>query len=334
MLSSATLLAADPPPAFGPVCELLGDLIECVSASFNDMALDSGDFRYVIVPEGGVALAAELKPVYDRYIHQHPLIAHAQAEPHARALRFCDVPAGDQVTETDLYREFYEPFGIRYQMVIQLPAPPSVIVGYALNRSAEQGEFSDRDAAVLNALAGHLAMHHRILKDLERTRAMDVEADRDGWVVLAVRSDGVVERSSASHALRLSQGETVPRAVAELLPVHDDLERGAGRHDLVIDTERWRCVVHPVPVGPTVLMMRRLGEEHPDLTPLIDIGLTPRQAEVAQELSRTGASNAELARSLQLSEGTVKKHLETVFRVLGVESRAAAAVAVADLATP
>lgn len=332
VLGTVGQLAVHPPPDFVAVCRLLQEMIACESASFNDMALGSGDFRYVIVPESDARLAAELKPAYDRFFHQHPLIVRAESSPLAGALRFCDVPGGDQFTDTDLYREFYEPFGLRYQMVIQLPAPPAVVVGYALNRTEQQGDFSDRDAAMLNALEGHLAMHHRLVTDLERSRAMAVEADRDGWSVVTVRSDGVVERSSSdSLAPGLSQGETVPAGVASLLPTQGEPGRKATSHDVTIGDEHWRCVVHPVPVGPTVLLVRRLAGETSDLTSLIDAGLTYRQAEVALALARTGAGNTRLARSLDMSEGTVKKHLEAVFRVLGVENRTAAAVAVSDL---
>ena len=332
VLAAAGRLTADPPPDFTTVCELLRELIACESASFNDMALGSGDFRYVIVPETDVALAAELKPAYDRHFHQHPLIAHAQSEPRAGALRFCDVLAGDRFTDTELFREFYAPFGLRYQMVIQLPAPPAVVVGYALNRSERQGEFSDRDAAVLNALEAHLAMHHRVVKDVERSRAMAEEADRDGWSVVTVRSDGTIECSSSdSLTPGWAQGEKVPAAVASLLPSGGSADRAATSHDVMIGDDRWRCVAHPVQVGPTVLLMRHVGEEATDVSTLVDRGLTPRQAEVALALARTGAANSQLARSLGMSEGTVKKHLESVFRVLGVESRAAAAVAVGEI---
>ena len=78
--------------------------------------------------------------------------------------------------------------------------------------------------------------------------------------------------------------------------------------------------------------MRYAGDDVAQSTLLVDAGLTPRQIEVAMELAATGATNAQLARRLGISEGTVKKHLETVFAVLGVESRAAAIVALGDAA--
>jgi DNA-binding NarL/FixJ family response regulator len=54
--------------------------------------------------------------------------------------------------------------------------------------------------------------------------------------------------------------------------------------------------------------------------------LTPRQREVLQLLVQ-GKSNKEIARSLNLGEGTVKIHLASLFRNLGVNNRSAAAVA-------
>ena len=48
--------------------------------------------------------------------------------------------------------------------------------------------------------------------------------------------------------------------------------------------------------------------------------LTPRQWEVLRQVAR-GAGNAQIARTLGLSDGTVRKHLENVFLRLGVQSR-------------
>ena len=60
--------------------------------------------------------------------------------------------------------------------------------------------------------------------------------------------------------------------------------------------------------------------------------LSPRQKQVL-ELLVQGKSNKEIARALQLSEGTVKVHMAALFRVLGVTTRAAAAVAGSELLT-
>jgi DNA-binding CsgD family transcriptional regulator len=58
----------------------------------------------------------------------------------------------------------------------------------------------------------------------------------------------------------------------------------------------------------------------------IDVVLTPRQRDVF-DLIVQGMSNKEIARSLQLAEGTVKIHIKALFAKLGVRRRAAVAVA-------
>ena len=331
VLDATAALVADPPISIETVLDLLRSLIPSASASFNDMAMASGDFRYLIVPPDDEALARRLKPAYDRFAHQHPLIIEARRRPGCGTLRLCDTPGGDRFTESDLYRHFFEPFGLRYQLVIQLPAPPDVVIGYALNRRPDQGEFTDRDVEVLDTLSAHLALHHRVAMGLERSRVIDAEAEGEGWAVVTVRSDGVVEASSSrSFSPLLTAGERLPAELASLLPSYGDLERLAGSHDVTIGDERWRCVVSPLTVGPTVLSVRRLGDEPAGATRLVDAGLTPRQTEVAVALARTGGTNSQLAQLLEISEGTVKKHLESVFRVLGVDSRAAAAVALRE----
>lgn len=331
-LDAATSLASDPAPSIDAVLCLLRDLIACASVSFNDMALASGDYRYVISPAQDEVLAERLKPEYDRYVHQHPLIAEGLRRPGIGAIRFRDVPDGDRFPDTDLYRNFYEPFGLRYQLAIQLPGPPDVVIGYALNRPTDQREFSDRDVEVLNLLAVHLALHHRVLMDRERTRAHDAEGGRGGWTVVTVRSGGVVEAASSStFSASLIPGERVPPNVAALLPNHGSLHEFSGSHDVVVGDERWRCVVSPVPFGPTVLSVRHLERDEVDAAALLGEMLTARQIEVALLLAESGGTNAQLAQLLEISESTVKKHLESVFRALGVDSRAAAVAAVRAL---
>jgi DNA-binding CsgD family transcriptional regulator len=62
----------------------------------------------------------------------------------------------------------------------------------------------------------------------------------------------------------------------------------------------------------------------PPLSSLIAHGLTRRQAEVVQNLA-SGASEREIAARLGLSVRTVQKHLEMIYRRLGVNSRSEAA---------
>ncbi len=57
---------------------------------------------------------------------------------------------------------------------------------------------------------------------------------------------------------------------------------------------------------------------------LIDPGLTRRETDVLRWIAR-GKSNREIAVALNISPRTVKKHLEHIYKKLGVKSRLAAA---------
>jgi two-component system nitrate/nitrite response regulator NarL len=57
--------------------------------------------------------------------------------------------------------------------------------------------------------------------------------------------------------------------------------------------------------------------------------LSPREQEVLREIAR-GATNKEIARTLDIAETTVKIHVQHILRKLGVSSRVQAAVAVSS----
>lgn len=68
----------------------------------------------------------------------------------------------------------------------------------------------------------------------------------------------------------------------------------------------------------------------PAAGPVTVPGMTERQAEVLR-LALKGAPNKVIARELDISEGTVKSHLSTVFRLLNVRNRTEALYCVARM---
>jgi DNA-binding NarL/FixJ family response regulator len=57
-----------------------------------------------------------------------------------------------------------------------------------------------------------------------------------------------------------------------------------------------------------------------DIPQIAAFSLTPRQQDVLEQLHR-GLSNKEIANALAISESTVKVHLVSIFRILGVHNR-------------
>jgi DNA-binding NarL/FixJ family response regulator len=138
--------------------------------------------------------------------------------------------------------------------------------------------------------------------------------------------------------------------VSEWLTVVSELARTSGVLAISRSTEAW-FVASALRAGATsYLLPSELTAEHLErtiidtgagkswLSPLIsstrrdapDISaLSRREVEVLNQVAR-GRSNAEIARALFLSEGTVKNHLHRIFPKLGVRNRAEAIVIWAD----
>lgn len=57
----------------------------------------------------------------------------------------------------------------------------------------------------------------------------------------------------------------------------------------------------------------------------VELQLTERQRQIVRELSE-GRSNREIGRRLGLAEGTVKVHLNRIYRKLGISNRTALAM--------
>ncbi|MGE5331804.1 MAG: response regulator [Nitrospirota bacterium] len=75
-----------------------------------------------------------------------------------------------------------------------------------------------------------------------------------------------------------------------------------------------------------------LPAEPPAAAPAVPEGaapLSPREEEVLREIAR-GASNKEIARTLDIAETTVKIHVQHILRKLGLSSRVQAAVYASD----
>jgi DNA-binding CsgD family transcriptional regulator len=77
------------------------------------------------------------------------------------------------------------------------------------------------------------------------------------------------------------------------------------------------------PIHGGVLLLREESRQPPPQPAAARFGLSPRETEVVGWIER-GASDAEIADALVVSRYTVHKHLQNIYRKLGVKSRTAA----------
>ncbi len=163
-----------------------------------------------------------------------------------------------------------------------------------------------------------------LIKTLERVRVPSVIADRQGIVTWM------------NDAARASFGDLVRRKFTTIVPpehvaiVERQLERklrGAPVTDyevdvFTVDGRRRRAQISSVPIQGgdachAVFGVAVPGAPRPARSP---IALTPRQAEVLQLLA-DGASTADIAAELHLSNETVRNHVRHILRALGAHSR-------------
>ena len=322
---------------FGPrVLEEIDALIPSDQASFNEV--DPMAQRAVVIARPRPATSAELD-LWQRWSHQNPSLMHMLRTGDGSARRISDFLGRHELHDLELYIHVYGPLGIEYQLAVGLPAPQPVVLGIALNRS--ENDFTDEEVAQLNALRPHLVQAYRHIQLItEHRNALDSVTD-------ALENDG-----RAFHAL----GEPVSGPARALLsdhfgcdserlpePVQKWVEQEQAnfrsgdpdelRQPLISIKDGRRLTLRFVPGGrgPDLLWLIERPFEH-DAKPLQRLGLSQREAEVLWLLTK-GHSTNEIARHLGISTGTVKKHLEHVYRKLGVATATAAAAQAFDALT-
>jgi DNA-binding CsgD family transcriptional regulator len=127
-------------------------LVSCDTLSYNELAPAAGQATVAAVdPEEILWNGAE--ELFGAYAHQNPLIAAAAARPGDVGVRkFSDLISTRHLHSLDIYNLIYRQIDVEHQIAFTLPAPSSLVVGFALNRNGRQPDFSERDRSVLEAV--------------------------------------------------------------------------------------------------------------------------------------------------------------------------------------
>ena len=279
--------------------------------------------------------------VFAECMHEHPCLLYFSRVPNGRSWRLSDFLPSPQFHRTRIYNEFYRRRGIEYQLGIRLSASPSRVIAVGVNRAPRQRDFSDEDMLCLDLLGPHLVEAYRNAEALtefttELTRARRVE-DLDRGVV-ALRGRRVEWVSPRARRL-LGRYIGWPSRRSAVLPdilldwMFQQQSASVSRPRRVLLIERGdNCLrVRLLAAGDTTMLLvdeRARGICSDDLAAL---GLTGRETEVLVWVAR-GKTNQDTAMILGTRPATVAKHLERIFRKLGVETRTAAAALAFEVA--
>jgi len=300
------------------------ELIPCIDSSYNEMNPSAGRIRWTAEPEN--SRMGEFAPLFAQLMRQNPLVSHFEDTADTRAMMWSDLMSPDEIQQTELWQSMFRPLGVYSQMAMVVPTPPGIVVGFAVN--TDETGFSERDRAVFNALRPHLAHFYRSIR--LQQEAQEVA----GWTGALANGGGIVEAVTNNSkdladatGITLSTGEPLPDSLRR--PFENGvkgynpsrpavLSRSTRLSEEADGVAGWHV---PGPIGPHVVVVQTqvdaMGRR------LTEAGLTGRQAEVALQLAE-GGTNAVIARRLGIAEGTLRKHLEKVYRALDVTDRASA----------
>lgn len=311
-------------------------LVECDTASYNEIDRDSPE-AFVVADPPEVMELSEVRNELERFgelVLENPMAAHSLRTGDPRALRMSDFIGARALHALELYHCVYRHLDVEYQVAFTVPSQGQLI-GIALSRGGR--DFDEDELALLDAARAIVLPVHRNLHARASAEAVlgAVEVEEKGpHAILLVHPSGALEPAHA-RAERLLHGLDCDESM--LQPLHEwaraqRRSRVSGSQPLELiagDVRLCARYVYGAPGGLDAVSIHAQAEPTPEL--LRALGLTRRQAQVLQ-LVWQGASNAAIARALQISEHTVRHHLEHIYTRLGVDTRAAAAHRVSTVA--
>ena len=203
----------------------------------------------------------------------------------------------------------------------------------------QAGDLNGHEQAIFKLLNTTIAQGYRNALRLEQ-KAVVVEHALDrlhlGIIILSplgkvrVITQAALQQVQTYFDDSAFRGKCLPTPLSkwvkaqEIASAEDETESPAERRELILQHSGGRLVIRVlVSADETVLLL----EEHPPKTqaePRVKSPLSPRQVDVVTWLSQ-GKTNNEIGLILKLSPRTVQKHLEHIYRKLGVENRTGAA---------
>lgn len=318
-------------------------LVRSDVTSYNEVDPDSATLVAVVRPAESVFAGADR--VLAERAHEHPLIDRIRRTGDGSARKITDVMPHAAFRGLALYHELYQRLGVEHQMAFTLPDPRPHITALAVNRADADDDFDECDRTMLNLLRPHLAQAHRrareqaLLSEILHTSHRGLRAAGAALLVL----DGPTPVELTPGALTLLHAYFgpppphggLPAAVARWVaaqaasPVPGQLVPPSRPASAERDGRRLLLRYLPGAEGPAALLLQERTVV-PSVAELEKLGLTRREAEVLRLLVG-GAGNADIAVRLGVAAGTVKKHLDNVYRKLGVFGRGEAVWAALDL---
>jgi DNA-binding CsgD family transcriptional regulator len=328
---------------YGEALAVVDQLVPSEIPEFHITQIQSRQVSRTFLP-GYSGYAPDMEQVFYRHFTEHPIICNM---PHTLggAYKVSDFISREQCQSlAGFYQQFLRVIGCEDQMVLFVSGtqPQSwdkytqgnaTLLGISLNRS--QRNFTERDRLILNLLSPHLSQAHcnaqqyqRLQQDLSQ---LHQTLNHLGLVVLS--SEGKVQRVTPQAVAWLEAYFSKPTSSFQL-PGHlwawvkhqiscATLESNFSKAQLPLRIEQAgrQLVIRLVVEQRSERYLLLLEEQILSLSNSLELlGLSQRETEVLFWIMQ-GKDNKAIAAQLSVGQSTVRKHLESIYHKLGVQSR-------------
>lgn len=308
--------------------------------SYNEVDSSTSSAYFCEIPRDTPHNGADAEG-FSELVRENPILRYQETTGDRSARRLSDFLTSEELHQLDLYQHVYRHLQVEYQLAVALAVKDPVTVAFALNRGRR--DFSDDEVRLLDALRPHLVQTYRNAQLHTVLRGIDDVLAESGRALVVLGKAGVDTRASPRAQVALAAHFGAPRVgvlpdpVAEWVAeerrrMFDDGRPRIHRPLVSADGDR-QLVVRFLPGGGERPDVLAVDEHEPErvATELRRLGLTSREAEILAVMMR-GVSTSEAARQLRVRSSTLNKHLQHIYRKLGVASRTAAIAAATDAA--
>ena len=225
---------------------------------------------------------------------------------------------------TEIWNELYRDIPVNHWIDVGLRSNGTHTRNFIFTRS--RGDFGERDRLVLDLLQPHLQQRFdRVQAAAEAADALasleENEADDPRHVALCT-ADGVIEFASPQSRRLL---KTYVGCSGDRIPEHVLTALVRRSQPVVFEREGRRLTIRAASCAGLLVVL--LGEEDTRID-----RLTPRQRTILEHVAH-GETDAQIAAAIGIASATVNKHLEQIYRRLGVHTRTAAVTLLLAAAT-
>lgn len=321
--------------------EIVNRLVPSDVPEFHVTNVRSHTVSRIFLP-GYPGFTPDMEQVASRHWREHPIVQNMPLT-LTGAYKISDFMTSQQFHHLEgRYQQYLGVIGCEDQMVMFLPMidtqrwneylqADESMVGIALNRS--QGNFTERERLLLNLLRPHLlqaycnaqryqqVQQHLIQLQQSLTHIGLIILDASGQIEFITLQASQYLQAYFSKTLELSQLPASLWAwIRHQVASTQTLDQPMSCLPLRIEQNNKQLVIQLVVESEGRYLL--LLEEHTlSILPLLELlGLSARETEVLFWVMR-GEANQAIAKHLGVHLSTVRKHLESIYRKLGVQSR-------------